>query len=176
MNTSSGFVRINIRTIGKGDTMAADPTQPSVGVPDRDIIFDCPHCGRSLGISERGAGLMVTCPDCQRDVQVPGMPLAARVADSEEVEEVAAEVLAADPHMRVEALTEALASSQAKVQRLVESLEEIRERRRYLEKLRSDNMARFEQIGKELVVVQNAFDRIVGLLQDAKAETLSDEI
>lgn len=153
--------------------MASDLTQASPGTKDRDIIFDCPHCGRSLAISERGAGLMVTCPDCQRDVQVPGMPLASR--GDAELEEVAAEDIAADPNKRVEALTEALTSSQAKVQRLVESLEEIRERRRYLEKLRADNMTRFQQIGKELGVVQNAFDRIVGLMQDAAEETAAGD-
>lgn len=148
-----------------------------------DIVFDCPHCNKSLAIDPRGAGLMIVCPDCQRNVTVPGLPPNAEEEDAVEgevVDEEAAgseEILTAlpvaasdDPMERVQQLTEALATSHAKVERLVASLEEVRERRRYLEKLRTDNMARFEQIGKELALVQDAIDRIVGLLQDARAE------
>lgn len=36
-----------------------------------DIIFNCPHCGKSLGIDARGAGYMIVCPDCKREVLVP---------------------------------------------------------------------------------------------------------
>lgn len=35
------------------------------------IIFDCPHCGKSLEIDARGAGYLVTCPDCRNEVRVP---------------------------------------------------------------------------------------------------------
>jgi predicted RNA-binding Zn-ribbon protein involved in translation (DUF1610 family) len=38
-----------------------------------DIIFECPKCGKSLAIDPRGGGLMVTCPDCQTEVQVPAL-------------------------------------------------------------------------------------------------------
>lgn len=38
--------------------------------PD-DIVFECPTCGKSLAIDPRGMGLVVTCPDCQTQVQVP---------------------------------------------------------------------------------------------------------
>jgi hypothetical protein len=37
------------------------------------MVFECPHCGKSLAIDERGAGMMITCPDCQERVQVPGI-------------------------------------------------------------------------------------------------------
>ena len=40
--------------------------------PD-DIIFECPKCGKSLAIDPRGSGLVVACPDCQTEVQVPGL-------------------------------------------------------------------------------------------------------
>ena len=125
-----------------------------------DIVFDCPHCGKSLAIDTRGAGLMISCPECQLDVQVPGVPLSERQADANSP---AGPAPAAD-------VSEALKAAQAKIERLVASLEEVRERRRYLEKIRSDNMARFELISKDLVTIQNAMDRIVAILQDAAAE------
>ena len=126
-----------------------------------DIAFDCPHCGKSLAIDMRGAGLMINCPECQQVVQVPGVPLTERRADAGQPK-----AQATDPA----ALSEALDASQRKIERLVASLEEVRERRRYLEQIRSDNMARFELISKDLVTIQNAMDRIVAILQDASAE------
>jgi hypothetical protein len=117
-----------------------------------------------MAIDSRGAGLIIACPDCQQSVQVPGLPAEEKAALASE-----------DAGKRIQILSESLASSQAKVERLVASLEEIRERRKYLEKLRSDNMVRFEQIGKELITIQNAMDRIVGMLQDAAEEKVSGD-
>jgi hypothetical protein len=37
-----------------------------------DIVFECPHCGKSMAIDQRGSGMVVVCPDCQARVQVPG--------------------------------------------------------------------------------------------------------
>lgn len=156
-----------------------------------DIIFDCPHCGKSLAIDPRGAGLIIACPDCHQNVTVPGLPpdqqpeekaaedAAEAAVDAEESQEaVAGDPAGAleDPMGRIQQLSEALATSQAKIERLVASLEEVRERRRYLEKLRSDNMARFEDIGKDMVLIQDAVDRIVAILQDARAEKQAGEI
>ena len=140
----------------------ADNVEKSKGwVAANDIVFDCPHCGKSLAIDARGAGLMINCPECQLDVQVPGVPLSERQAD-------AAQPAAQAPHPPD--ISEALEASHAKIERLVASLEEVRDRRRYLEKIRSDNMARFELISKDLVTIQNAVDRIVAIIQDATAE------
>jgi predicted RNA-binding Zn-ribbon protein involved in translation (DUF1610 family) len=140
----------------------ADHVQKSPGqAAVKEIVFDCPHCGKSLAIDARGAGLMIKCPECQQDVQVPGVPLAERPVDAGQP--------VAQP-VNPAALSEALSASHAKIERLVASLEEVRERRRYLEKVRSDNMARFELISKDLVTIQNAMDRIVAILQDAAAE------
>ena len=52
----------------------AENVETPAGIKPNDIVFDCPHCGKSLAIDGRGAGLMVTCPDCHRDVVVPGLP------------------------------------------------------------------------------------------------------
>ena len=141
--------------------MTDDAQKSKARVAPNDIVFDCPHCGKSLAIDRRGAGLMISCPECQQNVQVPGIPLAERQANEEP---------SAEPTTDASDLSEALEASRAKVERLVASLEEVRERRRYLEKIRSDNMARFELISRDLVTIQNSVDRIVALLQDAAAE------
>jgi phage FluMu protein Com len=36
-----------------------------------DILFNCSECGQHMVIDEAGAGLIVKCPKCARDVCVP---------------------------------------------------------------------------------------------------------
>lgn len=45
--------------------------KPTAEIAETDIIFDCPQCAKSLAIDGRGAGLMITCPDCGTRIQVP---------------------------------------------------------------------------------------------------------
>ena len=40
-------------------------------IRDTDIVFDCPHCGKSLVIDYRGAGLQINCTECGEPVLVP---------------------------------------------------------------------------------------------------------
>ena len=40
-------------------------------IRDTDISFDCPHCGKSLVIDYRGAGLQINCSECGEPVLVP---------------------------------------------------------------------------------------------------------
>lgn len=49
-------------------------------VPETDIVFECPHCGKSLSIDPRGAGIVIACTQCSRPVTVPipdGMDVSA---------------------------------------------------------------------------------------------------
>jgi DNA-directed RNA polymerase subunit RPC12/RpoP len=34
-------------------------------------VFDCPHCGKTLVIDYRGAGLQINCSECGESVLVP---------------------------------------------------------------------------------------------------------
>lgn len=100
-----------------------------------DIFFDCPNCGKSLSIDPRGAGFVVTCPDCGTQIQVPES--SPRYTTSE-------------------------------VTSLSANIEELRKR---TEKLRSLDRTRFEQVSKELVLIQSAVDRIVTLVEEALASS-----
>lgn len=40
-------------------------------IPATDIVFECPYCGKSLSIDQRGAGLVIACTACQQMVTVP---------------------------------------------------------------------------------------------------------
>ncbi|HMP76598.1 MAG TPA: hypothetical protein PKE12_09900 [Kiritimatiellia bacterium] len=102
-----------------------------------DIIFDCPQCGKSLAIDMRGAGYVVRCPDCQTDIQVPGMEPAPAEGDESPAVESSASL----------------------------SLEEKLAR---LERLRASDVERFRGISRELVLIQSALDRLVGLVDEAQ--------
>lgn len=40
-------------------------------IPETDIVFECPHCSKSLSIDPRGAGLVIRCTQCGSPVTVP---------------------------------------------------------------------------------------------------------
>ena len=134
-----------------------DKLQEAAEKEDVDINFDCPLCGKNISIDARGAGLMITCPDCQQEVQVP-VPLAG-----DDVAVVSAE----DADARVQALQNALAEADSRRERLVAELEAAQRRVVLLEQSAAEQRERFEQISGDLVVIQNALDRMVTLLQDA---------
>ena len=57
-------------------------------IRDTDIVFDCPHCGKSLVIDYRGAGLQINCIECSNPVLVPipdGMELTDLDLDPDEI-------------------------------------------------------------------------------------------
>ena len=49
------------------ETQSADGAE----IRDTDIVFDCPHCSKTLVIDYRGAGLQISCSECGEDVLVP---------------------------------------------------------------------------------------------------------
>lgn len=70
--------------------MADEITEKQEGedIRDTDIVFDCPHCGKTLVIDYRGAGLEINCSSCGESVLVPipdGMQLSDLDLDSGEI-------------------------------------------------------------------------------------------
>ena len=39
-----------------------------------DIQFSCPECGHSLAVDSAGAGMLVPCPECQKEITIPAAP------------------------------------------------------------------------------------------------------
>ncbi len=137
---------------------------PDNEIAETDIIFECPHCAKSMAIDRRGAGLMISCPDCGKRIQVPVQDDLDIALDA--YPRHAGTTL--DQHVRN--LTQALDQSRGKVQHLMQLLEEARQRRTVLEKKRIQEAGRLGKISDELSVIQSAIDRIAGHLQDGIAE------
>ena len=94
-----------------------------VQIQDTDIVFDCPHCGHSLCIDYRGAGLQITCSECNEQVLVP-IPDGMKIDDLDlDTGELLKQLFATRRNLqraeaRVEALELKLATFEEKVSEL----------------------------------------------------------
>ena len=153
--------------------MNEDPTRAIevTDIHEGDILFDCPFCGKNMAIEAAGAGLMVPCANCGKQVQVP-------IPDSRTPEAPVAEParpagLGAggdDPEATIRQLDAALAMANQQVDRLVAEKEALQERRAFLEQTRIANTARLDQLTQEMAAMQDALDRVLVLLAEVRAE------
>jgi len=134
----------------------AEEIKLNTSIQPTDIVFDCPQCGKNLAIEERGAGMTITCPDCQNTIQVP-------YPESELIEEGDD---GGDEQVRL--LREQLAAAQGRAAELAGELETAQAKIERLEKTRSDLQGHLEQISTEWGVIQNALDRVMALMQDLR--------
>ena len=137
--------------------MATAHTDPNE-IRSSDIVFDCPFCQKSLAIDCRGAGLTITCPDCDNRIQVP-IPEGMDMSDIDSS--------GADQEVRIIHMREVLATSQNRVVELEGELDDMRQRRESLEELRAENAVRFDAISREIEVIQRSLVRIAEVLESA---------
>lgn len=85
-------------------------------VPETDITFECPHCGKGLSIDPRGAGLVISCTLCGQPVTVP-IPEGMEIDDFDATpEELSVQLLIARQH---------LAKAQARIATLEQEVDEL---------------------------------------------------
>ena len=132
--------------------MTDTDTPPSI--TDNDIVFECPHCGKSLAIDKRGMGLTIHCPDCERPIRVP------TISDTQSG--TTADAVA----MPTEALASALEESRRHVAELTARLNELSVRRETVEKLYNAQEGRMYQLRREFSNIQSALDRISAVMTD----------
>ena len=131
--------------------MAEELPPEASDVTASDIVFDCPHCGKSLVIDYRGAGLSISCSDCGKPVQVPipeGLELADVDSTAEEQEAV------------IMNLRRSLAAAEARVRELETTVDELNGRRELLERSRADTLHRFGLISEKAAAIRHAADEI----------------
>ena len=114
-------------------------------IKDTDIVFDCPHCGKSLAIDYRGAGLSIPCSDCGNTVEVP-IPEGMQISDIDSSEE--------EQEIRILNLRRSLSAADFRIKQLEAEVDEVNERREMLEKTRRDNIYQFGQILEKVGVIE----------------------
>jgi len=124
-------------------------------IKDTDIVFDCPHCGKSLAIDYRGAGLTITCSDCGNDVEVP-IPDGMEIGDVDSTLE--------DQELKVIHLRRSLQHAQDRILGLENAVEDLLQRRDELEreqtKYRWERAAMEERLGLVETALQSLTDAI----------------
>ncbi len=128
-----------------------DEPEDSSDIKETDIIFDCPHCGKSLAIDYRGAGLTIPCTDCGNLVEVP-IPEGMQIGDLDSSEE--------EQEARVIHLRKSLKAAEERIRQLEAEIEEVNVRRETLEKTRTEYIYQFGQILEKVSVIQKLLKQV----------------
>lgn len=148
--------------------MAEEPAvlDENEAIKDTDIVFDCPHCGKSLAIDYRGAGLTITCSDCGNRVEVPipeGMELTDIDSNQEEQE------------LRILHLRRAVTTAEFRIRQLEEENQALRDARDSLEKQRTEILMQFgamlEQVTGSRKALADLYDRLRALSRTFQGPT-----
>ena len=127
-------------------------------IRDSDIVFVCPFCSKSLAIDCRGAGLTISCPDCNNKIEIP-IPEGMEVTDIDSSD--------ADKAVRLIHMREVISDSQQRILNLEQEIKDITLRRDALESIRTENALRFEVIEREVSNIQRSILRITEVLGSA---------
>lgn len=150
--------------------MTEDPIDSSE-IRETDIVFDCPHCSKSLAIDYRGAGLLIPCSDCGRHVQVP-IPEGMEISDIDSTEE--------EQEARILNLRRALAAAERQIADLEDELQDVSERREALERARTEQSFRLgaahEKMGVLNAAVRDLEDALQSVSKSSSAPAPSPSI
>ena len=136
--------------------MDTDPKSVS-DIKETDIVFDCPHCGKSLAIDYRGAGLSIKCSDCGNDVQVP-------IPEGMEIEDI--DSSSEDQEIRILHLRKSLSLAQERIQVLENAVQELTSRRESLEKGRSESMYKMGQVIEKMGIIDESLKTVASAVTD----------
>lgn len=129
----------------------AEEQKDSSEVKDSDIVFDCPHCGKSLAIDYRGAGLTIPCSDCGRNVEVP-IPEGMQISDIDSTAE--------EQEIRILNLRRSLQNAESRIDRIEAELRDVLARRDELERSRGEYLRSGGQILERLSAIEKSMKDI----------------
>ena len=147
------------------DTQEEVPLVDDEGRPisESDIVFNCSHCGHSLVIDYRGAGLVINCTECGEAVEVP-IPEGMQLDDLDQSP--------AEQEAQIGILRTKLAKAEERIGGLVSELAAMKEERARAESEREILESRLEEARAALEKFMKARDEI-GVRLAAIGELLS---
>jgi transcription elongation factor Elf1 len=134
----------------------ADLQTDSQEIKETDIVFDCPHCGKSLAIDYRGAGLSIPCSDCGRDVDVP-IPEGMEVTDIDGTEE--------EQEMRILNLRRTLHDADSRIAQLEARVEALEGENASLAEGDGSRKEKFNGISKSVEHMRRSLDELSSSLR-----------
>ena len=140
-----------------------DAENDTAEIRETDIVFDCPHCGHGLVIDYRGAGLIVTCTNCHKPVQVP-IPAGMEISDLDQEPE--------NLQKRISTLRMALEKAETHEHELEQKVADLAETKSKLERLHKGQLHRLaeirgacEHVQRVLKESSSILDRIFDMIQ-----------
>ena len=143
----------------------ADQGQNSTEIKDTDIVFDCPHCSKSLAIDYRGAGLTIPCTDCGKMVDVP-IPEGMELGDIDRTDE--------EQEIQILNLRRSLATAEYRIEQLEEEMHELRSRRDALEHEHNQTVSRRGRLLGSVTALRDSL-QTAAAAAEAIAGDLADE-
>ena len=120
-------------------------------ISESDIVFECPHCGHSLVIDYRGAGLIINCTECGEQVEVP-IPEGMQLEDLDQSPE--------DQEAQIGNLRRMLAKAENRAAGLVTELATAKEERAKAETVCEVLSSRLEEARATISEILKAQDEI----------------
>ncbi len=147
-------------------TQTSQPPQSQV----HDVVFDCPHCNKNLVIDYRGAGLMISCPNCGEAVQVP-IPEGLDITD---IDLLGAVTVKDEAGIIGAGASLPLPDSPDQIRMLMTELEELRFRRRYLEQQRAETVKSLQSLARQVTVMRATLEQIEDILKNLNEPSSND--
>jgi transcription elongation factor Elf1 len=142
-----------------------DQGQNSTEIKETDIVFDCPHCSKSLAIDYRGAGLTIPCTDCGKMVDVP-IPEGMELGDIDRTDE--------EQEIQILNLRRSLATAEYRIEQLEEEMQELRSRRDVLEHEHNQTVSRRGRLLGSVTALRDSL-QTAAAAAEAIAGDLADE-
>ena len=136
-----------MKTDAREDGQVVEAGAGADEIRDTDIVFECPHCGKSLAIDYRAAGLTIPCTDCRRIIEVP-IPEGMELGDLDVSEE---DVRGRNIHLR-----DALEEAQGRLKALEATVKELRSERAAQDSARMEKIERWDKLRQEAVNLRKA--------------------
>lgn len=133
----------------------ANPENDSANIKETDIVFDCPHCGKSLAIDYRGAGLSIPCSDCGKEVVVP-IPEGMELTDIDSTQE--------EQEVRILNLRKSLSNAEQRIEQLEKRIDDLVSGQEDFEELRLADKARFDTVAAAVSSIRASLDDVGGAL------------
>jgi transcription elongation factor Elf1 len=142
-----------------------DNAQSKARIEGNDIIFNCEHCGHSLAIDIKGAGLKQRCPECGEEIIVP-IPEGIELSDI-------------DSHLDDSSLVseeeEANAEENSEeISALLTELEELRFRAQFLEKKQKEYHIALQNLSSQIESIREALKEMDDVLDNLEEKRADD--
>lgn len=135
--------------------MLQEEQQGGDQILETDIVFECPHCGKSLAIDYHGAGLTIPCTDCKELVEVP-IPKGMDMSDLDSSE--------SDLEIRLMNLRNILKDTEKKMKDMKLQNDQLREQNAQFERQHSVYLSKIAPLMKRLDILSENLSEVIEIM------------